>query len=594
MNYVLFLVSLFIYVALLRAKAYYDNFGANSYQDRLRKFTPTYKWKISIIKGLAEFMLIFCIVAFIFSIFQYWLDTTTNIDTTKATLLKIEQLQATILVYAGYFNFNFYINILVWCLIIVLCGMFPVVAKWDLDNKYRKYSKFIKNVIYFLTISTSFTFFGIQMSENERATSNNLQIHKLKIIKDKQLLAHEIQNEVTRRIVNRILLNPRVSNILDQLEEIQLNIKQTKEEAKYKSVALLAQPGFLNQFQVNTFESEYKSKYNFAEQISEANISYKGANSQTSDDFQFSEKASENPKFSKSTEQTIKKARQTFATASKHNRIKFSKFYSKFKDPLETIIKKVYSSTGAAWLSSFMKSLGADFPFLDQFLDVIVNDKMEEWLIRKCSDLSREAEELTEEQIITNINELEEEFDDAFQSTLNQNEKFNELHENIIDDVAKSRLMSDLTHADLVKVEGNSKIYLQEICKVNNLEVVRIKFYRNLLNDQFPRLPETTRTKSLAAFSNWERHKKENALQFYITHVTDIDAEFFTFCKDDPHLLATWAYCLLAYDNSLSVPLDALNFYFTLHNESYSDFFDSIDYPYKIPFLELIRELCPK
>jgi hypothetical protein len=605
MVYILFIISLGLYAILVKTEKYYKDFGAHSYQDRLRKLTPIFQWKISVIKGIAEFMGILCIVAFIFSIFQYWLDHTTEVDVAEATLYQIEQTQIKIMHYAEYLRISFYLDVLLSLLLIILCGIYPVLSKFELDNKFKKYNKYTKTIIYFLTISTSFTFFGSQLSHHEIGRNTNLQIHKLRIIKDNKLLRTKIQNEITNRIVNKIFLNPKVSTVLEYIQEIEQNISLSKDNTNYQSIARLSPPELLKDFQVNIFEREYKTKYNLIDQYHDSEREHEKRFAEKDDQFRSKKSSPKRSGFTKSSqdhfesyifpERDLKKANEILNKAAKKTKTTFSRFYVKFQDPIEKIIRKGYDSTGAVWISSFFKSIGFDFPFLDQFLDPIINDPLEDRVTKVCADIYSACSKHDKEQVANLFKEFEEKFEYDFQSKVDNSQKFSKLNNTLINDLRKSKDLPNVIKQDLARFKFKANAYMEKICSTNKFEILRIEFYNNLLYDHFPFLPEIAKKKSLTAFRNWERQKKNITDRIYVSKSKDIDAEFFAFSKTDPHLLISWAYCLLASDPSLRQPVDALKYYFKLHQESYDDFFNgTVDESYRISMLELNTYLCGK
>ena len=209
------------------------------------------KWKIALVKGLSHFIGIFCCVAAAFCILQFWLDNSVDAVKTSGTVLQIEQMEAHLNKYIDYFKVGTGLDILIIFLLIFFSGIFPVIERYKLKDKYLKYNKWVKTISFVLMIATSFTFFGNSFSDNEKGEIAKLEQHKLEILKNSQLLTKIIQQDVREKVVNQILNDPQVSSALDQIDKIQKQQQEILDSKTYKDFAAVAVKSLLDNLTVN-------------------------------------------------------------------------------------------------------------------------------------------------------------------------------------------------------------------------------------------------------------------------------------------------------------------------------------------------------
>jgi hypothetical protein len=223
---------------------------------------------VGITDGLGHFLGIFCLVAFAFSVMEYWLKHTTDIDYASATILKIEQTQHYLNDIVKHFKIPTGYDIAATILLIFLAGAFPFVKRYKVKDKVKKYKKVVSTILYTLTICTSFTFFGHHFDKAEGSIIGKLKLHKLKIIVDNKLLVEKIHKEIIDMVVSEILIAPQVEQVLAQINRVEQGIDKIKSGQEYKNYAVVPAE-YLSRLSVNVFEQELKKKYNFdnAEQI---------------------------------------------------------------------------------------------------------------------------------------------------------------------------------------------------------------------------------------------------------------------------------------------------------------------------------------
>lgn len=294
MIYILFIVSFLAYLALRSIQAYYEYFSMQPVTHKVKSkqiiarhkfpFTPkiliwsfqkskkpnwkvknrkTIEIRVSMIKSIKQFLLIFSSVAFVFSILQFWLANATDIDFAKASILKLEQNQFKIKEFVEHFKIASNYEILIAILLIALAGAFPVLEKFKINSRVKKYSKLIKTVLYVLGISTSFTFFGNAFASNAEGKMGELEMHKLKIIENNKLLLQEIRIEVSDIVVNEIVSNKKLESVLDLIEKVNNEIESSKSNDEYIRYVAAATVHYIDKLPIRIFENDFKNNYDF-------------------------------------------------------------------------------------------------------------------------------------------------------------------------------------------------------------------------------------------------------------------------------------------------------------------------------------------
>ena len=606
MIYILFAISLVIYLSLKIGRTYYEYFSIpispkndedNLYHAKrslpwlqivLASFiksrkpnwtitnTKTVERKLSIIKSLCHFIFIFCIVSFIFCLLQLWLDNSTKIDIAQATILKIEETQFKIKNFVSHFKIGFAYDIAIGILLTTLASLFPLLEKHKAKDKIKKYNKAIKSILYFLTISTSFTFFGNRFASEEEGTVGKLEIHKLQILEGNKLLLKKINDAVTDKVINEIIGNAEIEKVLDKIEEVKKSIEEAKKDDDYKNFVSIAPPIFVNNLPLKNFELNYNGKYDFGNYFEKAESKFQDAyskNSTTQSDFYRAKQENGYASFQESnhswfnekecTENSAKQAEETFIKASEASEAKYSKYYSKYNEPIEKLIKKGYSKTGGKWIKSFFELLGVDLPFLDELIDPIINEPIEDYITKKTANIFRNCTENKTEAVETELRNCSVEFKDAFNSKVNSSRKFSKLREHILTDLESSRQISSLTKSEIQMQMRNADAHLFSLCSNSkyHFEHVRKDFLDRLNSNDFP---EGFSGKQIENFKevldNWNDYKETNKLKWYFNSVKEIESEFFNYSESNGNIKATWGFILQQQDWDRAV-----NYYTNIH-----------------------------
>lgn len=643
MIYLIFTISLLAFLLLKSAQVYYEYFSITTsprnYKDnrnhRKSNFPRTPKiifwiffkssrpnWiikgnksierKLSIVKSYAHFISILCIVTFVFSLLQLWLDTTTQIDTAKATFFKIEETQFRIKDFAGHFKFAFVYDVLFLFLLITLEGSFPVLEQYKVKEKIKKYNKAVKSVLYFLTISTSFTFFGNRFASNEEARVGQLEIHKLQILENNKLLFKQINDAVTDKIVNEIIANPQIEEVLDKIEEIKKSIEDSKYDDDYKKFTAVAPPNFVRNLSIGKFESNFNSKFNFENDFNKSESKFQNdyqQNSASESDYYKTKEKSNYSTFKKKNKQwyneksftksSAKKAEETFTSASKNVSSKYAKYYSKYKEPIEKIIKNVYDNTGGKLVKSFFEAIGVDFVFFEELIDPIINDPAKDLINKEVEKLYKYCTESNSEAIKTELKDFTENYKTYFDTKVNSSEKLAKLNEQLSAELISSKKVLLQTKSQIASHLNDAEKYFQQLKATDEWETIRTTFYRQLRNGEFTLLPSDMEAIFQSAFQEWNDYLKENKFKLYFQNEKYLEPMFIEYTKQNSKLTAAWGYVVLSkreneiadmfpYSNHLR-PYEALQYYYSKNGIS-GESFDKI---YSNDVNEVVGQLCP-
>jgi hypothetical protein len=641
--YFLFTLSFLVYLTLKIIQSYYEYFNVetapknvkdkphgNNFLSFLSSKVPSWNFlklrkpnwilkakkaerKLAIVKGISHFLGIFCCIAFIFCLLQLWIDNATNIALAESTVLKIEKTQFKIKNFISYFKIDPNYDILIIVILIVLAGSLPFVEHYKLKDKFKKFNKVVKNVLYILTISTSFTFFGNTFSTKEEGRIGELQIHKLQIIENNKLLLKQINQEVTEKVVNEILKSPKVESVLDKIEEAKQNIQTATSSDDYKNYVSLAAASLVNKLTLSTFENSFNQNYNFSSGFESAESQFESAYRQNSSNpesnFYKSKEEVSYPNFKESnkqwfdeknfSEKSTKQAEEAFTTVKQASDTKFSKYYSKYKEPIDKLIKKGYKNTSQKWIKDIFEMLGVDFPFMDEFINPIINEPVEEFITKETETIFKNSCEGKSETIASELNKCSAEFKTTFENSVNESSKFKIIENSVKADLVKSRTIASITKneikTELNKVDG----YFQKLKANDEWEVIRIAFYRQLLDGDFTRLPGYMETIYQSALEEWNRYLDANKLKLFLSNANNLESLFIVYAKENSKLTAAWGYVLLSErENEIAEmfptsnhlrPYEALRYYFR-QNGIVGQEFTNI---YTLSVDQVVDILCP-
>jgi hypothetical protein len=604
MIYILFTISLLAYLLLKSAQAYYEYFSITTSprnnKDKGHHPKNSFPWtpkiivwsflksskpnwtikneksverKLSIVKSFSHFVSIFCIVASVFSLLQLWLDTTTQLDTAKATILKIEETQFKIKEFASRFKIAFGYDILISFFLITLASSFPLLEQYKVKDKLNKYNKAVKSALYFLTISTSFTFFGNRFASQEEERAGQLEIHKLQILEDNKLLLKKINNAVIDKIVREIIANPQIENILDKAEKVKKSIDDTKQNDDYKNFTAVAPANFVSKLSIASFENNFNAKFDFESDFNKLEDKFQRdykQNTTSESDYYKSKEESGYSNFKERnkwydegsfTQSSAKQAGETFASASESATSKFAKYYSKYKEPIEKIVKKAYDNTGGKLVNNFFEAIGADFIFLDELLDPIINDPVKDLIIKEEENLFKYCTEGNSEAVKSELSQFSEEFKETFNSKVNSSVKSTKLNQQLSAELTFSKEILSQTNSQIQAQLKNADSHLLNICSESRWERIRQSFLKRVNSDyNLDVFSYSQKQNFKEVLNNWNSYKQSQKRSWYFNSTDDLEEQFFNYSKDKGDVKATWGFILQQQDWD-----GAVNYYTKIH-----------------------------
>ncbi|WP_452596824.1 hypothetical protein [Pontimicrobium sp. MEBiC01747] len=580
MIYFLFIISVLIYLGLRLSKFYYDYLEVE-YKAKDNKLTPkfnvfttlklfllnifqkkrinwklnhskSHKWRYAIIKSLSEFFAIFIIVSFIFSLFQLWLDSTTNIEYAKSTILQIEHAQHKIKETMQFFSISSGYEALILIVLIICISSFPFLESLKLKKKFQKLNKLLKLLLLFFTVSTSFTFFGNRLNAVEQKRIANLKIHKLQIIENNTLLYSNIREKVKEIVINEILLNENIEDVLSKTEAIKPKLDAATDNDDYEDFNTLVPEHIINKLNVNVLKKTLKPKFNFSK------VFYYGVNKYSkatktsttkSSSTIYEEFKRKNTDWSenKHTASDVDNATKKYKNARSANNIKYSKFYRKYKEPLSIIIKNIYEKTGKKWVNGLLEILKTDIPFLENFIDPIIHEPIEEFINNKTELLFKKAFNSTEESIKADIKNCAKEFSNSFNTQANNNAKLKALNKELTKDLKKVNKASKNTVYEIKAYHKKVDRYLNTLSSKSRWENLR-KDFRKRINKSNLGFKQNQMQHFKTTLDDWETYKKSNKYKWYNTKIKSLEDQFFNYSKSNNKLKACWGYILQQQD----------------------------------------------
>ncbi len=580
MIYLLFTFSFIAYLGLRLAKTYYDYFEID-YVSKKKIVKPEFKflrvakvlllslfskgkidWKINhkkehkwgygIIKGLSEFFAIFAITSLIFSVLQYWIDSSTNVELAKATVLQIEQAQHQIKDFLKIFKLGANYKALVVFLLIFCASFFSLFEKYKLKNKFLKFNKILKTLLLFFTISTSFTFFGNRITSIENSRVGKLDSHKLQIIENNKLLIQEIHDEVTQTVINEILSNEEIFAVLEKTNELKSITESITENEQYQYFITIAPKAIVNNLAVNSFTQNYSSKTNFQKELTYNINRYNSSQKNTStsaecnfyDDFK-----RKNNKWTESnhTESYTHTAKVKFKNATRTNKSRYSKYYYKYKEPIDILLKNGYGNTGKKWINGLLEFLKDDIPFLDKFIDPIIHDPIEDFITKKTEIIFKNTFTGTEESIKQEINTCAQEFSSSFSQQTKNNRKLQTLNSELTSDIKNIEHIPSRTFSKINSYNRAVDNYLNALSSNNRWEGIRKNFRRRINYDNLGF--ESNQIENFkTVIDDWEDLKHKNKFKWYNEKLNNLEEQFYLYTKDDGNAKAAWGFILQQQD----------------------------------------------
>jgi hypothetical protein len=535
--------------------------------DWITKVSGPGKWKLFVIHGAIKFFWFFFLACLIFSFLQLWLDTTTDVDNAKATILDIERAQFQIKKYLGFFKLALGYDFLLLFILIALAAQFPFLERLNISGKLKPVSKVVKAAVYFLAFTTSFTFFGNAFAANEEGRVGKLEFHKLEIIRGNKLLLKKIKDDLAEKVVQTALKELEVDSTSAKLAEIKRNIAAAKEEEEYKGFVAVAPANAVGSLQVSKFEKDYYTRYRSPNNDnpppppppSNPKPPPDGPQSpsdprpgpevvqQDKDFSDFKEKNRQWYEEKQFSRDSVRQAETVYAKATQTDE-SVDSLYAKYKEPINKAIKKGYGATAGKLIKNVLGALGLDFVFVDEFADPVLNEPIEKYITDK-------AEKIFKGSVDNNVELVNSEYKSApaeIQQILDRtnvrqaNSRFNK---ELDSRVAASSKLSAATHAEIAAYEASAASNLRKMELSSRWEGIRAAFSRRLRDPlDLSELGSEARPVYRKFLSEWSDFKRNQKLSWYLNSETDLEEQFYEFTKGYAAGKACWGFILQQQD----------------------------------------------
>lgn len=215
-----------------------------------------------------------------------------------------------------------------------------------------------------------------------------------------------------------------------------------------------------------------------------------------------------------------------------------------------------------------------DLPFLDKLIDPIINEPIQDFILKKTETIFKACTENKVEAISSELVNCTTEFKETFGSKINNSHKFSNLKEQVLSDYNASTKILSLTKLKIFEHQQNADDFMKFLCSNNKWERYRIEFLYNLKNGVYSKLNSERKNLTINALERWENRKTKIKMGMYFSKNKNIESQFLNFTKNDPKLLITWAYCILVFEPGLETgtPSKALTHYFSSQDKSYDLF----------------------
>lgn len=592
MIYILFIISFCSFVFLSSLKAYYDYLETDVitrkstekskfslpkafYLLLARAFTNANNrtnwkfkkdknpWRYGLVSGLKKFLGPLTLSALIFSILQFWMDNTTDIDFTESTIYEIEKAQLTIKSKIKYFVVGDGLKALIIFCLIFCASVYPIIEKLSIKDNFKKYSRLTKRTLLFLTITSSFTFFGSSFGQVENERVSKLKAHKLQIIKDNALLYETINDEVRSEVVNTIVNHPEFEETLAKLNELEVQLAENLSKDELMEYEDNAPEEHVAKIPIKLFQKENQSltafNQNFRYKIKEFETSKK-TNSNFKDRTtynEFKEKHSSkdgksNWKESHTSKSKTKHASWTFEKANQEFRTNRSKFYTKYREPIEIVLKKGYSSTAKKWFNELIQFLADDIPFLEDLIEPIIHDPIESFITAKTDELFKKSYNVPFDELKNEIQKMSDEFSDSFDKRIKESDNFKLLKESLDDKLSRMAVAQKNTEIKITRYNKNVNHYLHTLNNQSRWEKIRSNF-RNRIKTNHLGFSSSQIDDFNYVLDEWDQYKSKNKFIWYNQKAYNIESKFFKFLESNGRAKACWGFILQQQDWSGAV-----------------------------------------
>jgi len=557
------------------------NYIFNYKEDKFKVFpdekVQPIKKRLGILESLTLFLKPFLFFALVFSLLRLWIQSEFLYNGLSITLGEVQKLLNSL-------N-NFYaVKILSQYkyLIYLIFGLVTIFIPYiyNKDTLRKKLQQNLKYIVISISIITNVTFFGTLTGNN--ITSRNEQLTKL------ELEIESIHSNIYKEASIGIILSEVKNELKEEEEAYNQEFERFKSEINKKKYTVknpdinkelsLKLLNKLKEIQLSIFEI---NRFNFyddntrkkKQHYSEHKKYYSNNYTQNSTYKEYEDYMGNKEKWNKKKGKSILEQVEKITKANERNNYSkkladclgaifdygLNEITSGLFNELDISSQKVLKKITSIWSKETFKKgvINKVINFLNDF----PNTKKVEAILQSNNGLYSYNEEF-EKFKLENNSFLKKEIKVAKKKQFKIDEKI--------------RIDRNLILLENKKAEK----YLKDILENNKWEIIRINFYNDLITNQFPLLNLENRNLNINAYKRWQKYLNRNKVKFYSNSVKDIEPYFLTFIKQDPELLITWAYTLLAREPSLGrlAPVDALNYYFNQNGESYESFKPSRDF----------------
>ncbi|RLJ80230.1 hypothetical protein [Pedobacter alluvionis] len=252
-------------------------------------------------------------------------------------------------------------------------------------------------------------------------------------------------------------------------------------------------------------------------------------------------------------------AEEIFSAVKNSNGSRYSSFYAKYKDVVDKIIKKGYKETAGKLVTEFFDMIGVDFPFLDKFIDPIINEPIVAYIQAKTEKIFKYAATDQGEKADAEMKNVAPEFTEQFSQTINNSSKFSELESAVSADLSRSARLSEITKAQLRTEVARADAHLKIICTESRWEGLRRQFsqllkdgedFGSFTNEQLNHFNDNLKA--------WEDFKNNHKVEWYLSRENNIEDLFYTYSRDKATMKACWGVILQQLD------FDKAGYYFSI------------------------------
>ena len=477
---------------------------------------------------------------------------------------------------APFEKYKFISDIAILLLLALCVGLWPALERWKIKTYYKNSMKAVSFLLAILTIAVSFSFFGNEFKKNETGVQSDLEMHKLRIIKNNKLLVKNIAKEVEERVVQQITNDKVIDEIVNEKESSQQYRDSLLESDDYEffrkhpngAENLLQEissfdPG--NGGDDNFKEAAVKAEKEIQEQYNPSKNSDVVKNSESTlqvlpespepviEEFEIDKVVQdkiidESVLSAKTVDNASSQFEQAILTKNVTTAPPRSKSYEDFEEIVEKVFRKGYGVSFKKWSNETMSKFINDIPFFSDIMDPI-HDVLQDYIFGKIKKIYNYLIADNTNAASAELNQIGPEVSQIIETKVNKVNLITRFQNKVkpIKSKLKNWWNNIVNHNN--NLLASSDRYLENLKAGNRWQIIRDNFKEKALIQSHYMEAEPPFTmnqwrKFKQVLLDWDQFMEDNKVEWKINGERNLEHNFYNFINRNPLACAAWGYIL--------------------------------------------------